>query len=186
MARQYLGSIGTIDTGIVAVSRLWADERVYYPLYVEPYTPAERLPKGKADPAFHTKPHRAVQLVDAALATTVPFRAVVADCFSGENATFEGALREAGLPFVLGLKPSHAIWAPVEADHSPEEAVQGLRWAGPDDPGDWTKVVRQFRDGHEETWWAAELTLGPYGPDQPIRVIAATTDPATLPTLSTW
>ena len=64
------------------------------------------------------------------------FRAVVADCFSGENATFEGALVEAGLPYVLALKPSSGVWAPVEAIHTPEEAARELRWNGPDDPGD--------------------------------------------------
>ena len=51
--------------------------------------------------------------------------------------------------------------------------------------GDWTLVVRRFRDGREETWWAAELTYGPYGPDKPVRVVAASTDPATLPPLTT-
>src|SRR5215207_4476463 len=186
VARQYLGSIGKIDNGIVAVTSLWADERVYYPLHVRPYTPAERLPKGKADPAFRTKPQLAVELVDAALEAGVPFRAVVADCFYGDNATFEGALAGASLPYVLALKPSSGIWAPAEAAHTPEEAARELRWHAPQDPGDWRPVVRRFRDGHEETWWAAELTFGPYGPDKPVRVVAATTDPATLPPLTTW
>jgi len=36
VARQYLGSIGKIENGIVAVTSLWADERVYYPLHVQP------------------------------------------------------------------------------------------------------------------------------------------------------
>ena len=186
VARQYLGSIGKIDGGIVAVTSLWADEGVYYPLHVTPYTPAARLPKGKADPAFRTKPQLAVELVDAALEAGFSFRAVVADCFYGENATFEGALADAGLPFVLALKPTSGIWAPADAVHTPEEAAQELRWGGPDDPGDWTPGVRRFRDGHEETWWAADLRYGPYGPDKPVRVVVATTDPATLPPLTTW
>jgi SRSO17 transposase len=186
VARQYLGSIGKIDGGIVAVTSLWADERVYYPLHVTPYTPAARLPKGKADPDFRTKPQLGVALVDAAVDAGFSFRAVVADCFSGENATFEGALAGAGLPFVLALKPSSGIWAPADAAHTPEEAARELRWDGPDDPGDWTSVVRRFRDGHEETWWAADLSYGPYGPDRPVRVVVATTDPATLPPLTTW
>ena len=104
VARQYLGSIGKLDGGIVAVTSLWADERIYYPLHVRPYTPAARLPKGKADPDFRTKPQLAVELVDAALDAGFSFRAVVADCFYGENATFEGALAEAGLPFVAGAE----------------------------------------------------------------------------------
>ena len=40
VGRQYLGSVGKIDNGIVAVTSLWADEGVYYPLHVRPYTPA--------------------------------------------------------------------------------------------------------------------------------------------------
>jgi SRSO17 transposase len=186
VARQYLGSIGKVDGGIVAVTSLWADERVYYPLHVKPYTPATRLPKGKADPDFRTKPQLAVELVDAAREAGFTFRAVVADCFYGENATFEGALVEAGLPYVVALKPSSGIWAPADAVHTPEEAARELRWGGPDDPGDWTPVVRRFRDGHEETWWAADLRYGPYGPDKARRVVVATTDPTTLPPLTTW
>jgi SRSO17 transposase len=186
VARQYLGSIGKIDGGIVAVTSLWADERVYFPLHVKPYTPAARLPKGKADPDFHTKPQLAVELVDSALEAGLSFRAVVADCFYGENATFEGALADAGLPYVLALKPSSGVWAPAEAIHTPEEAARELRWNGPDDPGDWTPVVRRFRDGHQETWWAADVSFGPYGPDKAVRVVVATTDPATLPPLTTW
>ena len=67
VARQYLGSIGKVDGGIVAVTSLWADERIYYPLHLRPYTPATRLPKGRADPDFRTKPQLAVELVDAAV-----------------------------------------------------------------------------------------------------------------------
>jgi SRSO17 transposase len=47
VARQYLGYIGKIDQGIVAVSSLWADTNIYYPLHVYPYTPSERLAMGK-------------------------------------------------------------------------------------------------------------------------------------------
>ena len=85
----------------------------------------------------------------------------MADCFYGENATFEGALATAGLPYVVALKPSSGIWAPADAVHTPEEAARELRWGSPDDPGDWTPLVRRFRDGHEETGWAADLSDGP-------------------------
>jgi hypothetical protein len=33
----------------------WADERLYYPVHTEPYTPARHFAKGKNDPAFRTK-----------------------------------------------------------------------------------------------------------------------------------
>jgi len=50
----------------VTVSSLWADERVYCPLHVRPYTPGSRVPKGKKDPAFRTKPQLALELIEAA------------------------------------------------------------------------------------------------------------------------
>ncbi len=186
VARQYLGSVGKVDVGIVAVTTLWADERVYYPLHLQPYTPARRLPRGKADPAFRTKPQVAEELVAAAVAAGVPFRAIVADCFYGDHEGFVEALDRGQRPYVLALKPQKGMWAPAEAAHTPVEAAQALRWDGPDAPGDWTRVVRRFRDGHEEVWWAAEPRLGAWGPDGRHRLVVATTDPATLPALSTW
>lgn len=186
VARQYLGSVGKIDNGIVAVTTLWADERVYYPLHLQPYTPASRLPCGKVDPAFRTKPQMAEALVDAAVTAGVPFRAIVADCFYGDHEGFVEALDRAERPYVLALKPQKGMWAPAEAAHTPAEAAQALRWDGPEAPGDWTRVVRRFRDGHEEVWWAAEATLGPWGPDGRHRLVVATTAPGTQPTLSTW
>jgi DDE superfamily endonuclease len=186
VARQYLGSVGKVDNGIVAVTSLWADERLYYPLHVEPYEPAARLPQGKKDPAFRTKPQIGMALVEAARARDLPFRAVVADCTYGESAAFEGALREANLPYVLALKPSKVRGPAEEEFRTLQAAAQALRWNGPDDPQAWTAVVRRFRDGPTEIWWAAELTLAGYGPDQPARLVVATTDPTTLPAVSTW
>src|SRR6266704_7017520 len=71
VARQYLGSVGKTDNGIVAVTSLWADPRCYWPLHLVPYTPACRLPKGKRDPGFRTKPQLAVGLIDAARAAGI-------------------------------------------------------------------------------------------------------------------
>jgi SRSO17 transposase len=75
--------------------RLWADERVYWPIDVVPYTPASRLPRGKRDPAFRTKPQLAAELVQAARTAGIGFRAVVADCFYGDNEGFTQALGQA-------------------------------------------------------------------------------------------
>jgi hypothetical protein len=66
------------------------------------------------------------------------------------------------------------------------DAARALAWGGPDDPGDWHPVVRTFRDGHAETWYAAEGTLGPWGPDGARRLVVATADPAALPGKTTW
>jgi SRSO17 transposase len=114
VARQYLGSVGKIDNGIVAVTSLWADERVYWPVHAVPYTPASRLPGGERDPGFRTKPQLAIELVQAAQQAEIGFRAVVADCFYGDNPGFTDALGAAKVPFVLALKPRKGTWAPAD------------------------------------------------------------------------
>jgi DDE superfamily endonuclease len=188
VARQYLGSVGKTDNGIVAVTSLWADERVYWPVHVVPYTPASRLPKGRTDPAFQTKPQLAAELVQAARQAGIGFRAVVADCFYGDNTGFTEALGRASVAYVLAVKPRKGVWAPADELHTPQEAARQLAWGGPQEPGDWTPITRRFRDGHTETWWAADASLpaAGWGPSRRIRLVVATTDPATLPKLTTW
>jgi hypothetical protein len=186
VAPQYLGSVGKIANGIVSVTSLWADERVHYPLHVVPYTPAARLPLGKKDPSLRTKPQLAVDLVSRARALGVSFRAVVADCIYGDSAAFAGTLWGAGLPYVLAVRPSRGTWGAEDAAHTPEEAAREVPWTSAEEPGGWTAVERHFRDGHSETWWAADLELAGYGPGGYTRLVVATTDPATLPAASTW
>src|SRR5215213_7852889 len=118
VARQYLGSVGKTDNGIVAVTSLWADERVYWPAHVTPYTPASRLPKGTRDPGFRTKPQLAVGLIDAARQAGISFRAVVADCFYGDNTGFTEALGAAKVAYVLAVKPRKGVWAPADQAHT--------------------------------------------------------------------
>ena len=186
VARQYLGSVGKVDNGIVAVTSLWADERCYWPVHAVPYTPASRLAAGERDPAFRTKPQLAVELVQAARTAKIPFRAVVADCFYGDNPGFTDALLAAKVPFVLALKPRKGTWAPAEAAHTPVEAAGDLGWRSPNRPGQWRRIQRHFGDGHTEAWWAADATLGGFGPDRRLRLVVATTDPGRLPGMSTW
>src|SRR3989454_1176808 len=186
VGRQYLANLGKIDNGVVSVSSLWADERVYYPVDFEPYTPAHHFEKGKKDPQFRTKLKMAVELVCRAVQATIPFRAVVADSFYGEDRGVKRGLRELGVGYVLALKPSHEWWHPVRAIGSFQEAARAARWKSPDQPGRWVKVTRTFRDGSSQDWWALEVVTGPYGPTKKERVVIATTDPLTLPDLTTF
>ncbi len=186
VGRQYLGNLGKIDNGVVSVGALWANERVYYPVDVEPYTPAHWFARGKNDPAFRTKPQIALALALQAVATNPPFRAVVADCFYGEHDAFRLGLHTRGIGYVLALQPSHAWWHHVETLGSLWEIADAAVWQDADTPGEWTAVARTFRDGHSETWWALEIVAGPYGPAKPTRAVVATTNPTTLPELSTW
>ena len=186
VGRQYLANLGKTDNGVVSVSSLWADERVYYPLEVEPYTPAYWFAQGKADPAFRTKPQLALTLVERAVTQQWPFRAVVADAFYGENPTFRMGLSPLKVGYVLGLKPSHCWWHRDEDVGSLAEVAEAADWAGPQRPGAWEQVIRTFRDGHDEVWWALDVIAGPYGPPKHQRAIVVTTDPGQLPGVTTW
>jgi len=56
----------------------------------------------------------------------------------------------------------------------------------PGEPGAWVKLERAFRGGRTEEWWALEAQGAPYGPEKRKRLVVATTDPASLPELTTW
>ena len=186
VARQYLGNVGKIDNGVVSVSSLWADEQVYYPLEIEPYTPESYFAQGKNDPAFRTKPKIALQLVQQARRLEWPFRAVVADSLYGEDRGLRDGLRTLQVPYVLALNPAHAWWHPEGVAGSLQEVAREAGWVSAEQPGRWVPITRMFRDGSTQEWWAVEIVAGPYGPEKRERAVVATTDPQTLPDLTTW
>ena len=200
VARQYLANLGKVDNGVVSVTSLYADEHLYYPLEVEPYTPSRWFEKGKQDTAFRTKPQIALELVQQEVKEGLPFRAVVADCFYGENDVFVSGLQgleQQGLEqnggsngnpigFVLSLKRSHCWWHLAGEVGSLLEAARLASWNEATKEGDWQPVVRTFADGHEETWYALEVKTKAYHPEKSIRAVVATTDPSLLPEANTW
>lgn len=141
VGKQYLANIGKVDNGVVSVSSLWADEDVYYPLEVEPYTPAHHFEKGKADPAFRTKLEIAGRLVERSVGGGVAFRAVVADSFYGEDEGFRRGLRDLGAGYVLSLKRSHCWWHKEGEEISALwEAAEAAGWKDAAEPGEWKEV----------------------------------------------
>ena len=96
------------------------------------------------------------------------------------------ALWAGAIPYVMGLPAHRGSWAPADDPHTPEDAARAGPWESPRRPGGWTAVVRRCRDGHRETWWAADLRLGGMAWDQEPRLVAVTTDPIRLPADSTW
>jgi len=186
VGRQWLANIGKTENGVVSVSSLWADEKVYYPVDFEPYTPSHHFEGGKNDPQFRTKLKIASELVELAVRRSIPFAAVVADSFYGEDEGFKQSLSELGTGYVLALRPSHAWWHKEDEIGSPWEAAVAAEWEGERHPGDWVEVVRRFKDGHEEAWWALEVEAGPYGPQRARRAVVVTTDPEKLPDRATW
>src|SRR5260221_2971849 len=109
-AQQYLGKLGHVANGVVAVTSHWTDGSRHLPLGGKPYRPASRLPTGRKNPAFHTKPELAWGLVEKARAARSPFCLVVADSGYGEGGKLEAKLYGATIPYIMGLKPSHGTW----------------------------------------------------------------------------
>jgi len=72
----------------------------------------------------------------------VPFRAVVADCFYGEDQEFKRSVGELGVRYVLAFKKSHCWWHMEGAIGALRQAAEAARWKGTEEPGEWTKVVR--------------------------------------------
>nr|WP_223279992.1 IS701 family transposase [Streptomyces sp. SDr-06] len=186
VGRQWLGRLGKTDNGIVTVTTVWTDGRVSYPLHAQPYTPAHHFTRGRADPGFRTKPQIAAALAARGKEAGFACRAVVADCAYSVSDDWYLALRETRLPYVVHLKPHRGTWAPADQPHTPIDAAHALAWHDAEHPGDWTPVERHFRDGHTETWWAADTTLGGWHPHGRVRLVVATTDPAALPEKATW
>ena len=150
MGRQWLGRYGKTDNGVVTVTTVWADERLYYPVDAEPYTPAKHFAKGKNDPGV---PHQAADRCGPG-GQGARGRVRVPGGRRGlrlrDQDGFRAGLADAGLPFVMALRPRRGTWARAADAHTPVEAARALAWGGPDDPGDWHPVTRTFRDGHAE------------------------------------
>src|ERR1700740_352472 len=92
VGHQWLGRYGKNDNGVVTVTTVWADERLYYPVDAVPYTPARHFAKGKSDPGFRTKLQIGAELAVRAKAAGFAFRAVAADSAYGRHDGVRGGL----------------------------------------------------------------------------------------------
>ena len=187
VARQYIGSRGKVEEGIVAVTTCWADEKVYWPAHTVPYQPASTLPLGRKDPEFRTKGQLASGLVKRAVAAGIGFRALVADSEYGPShgTALVDDLDKDGVPFVVALMPNTEIRQDDRPPITPAAAAAAVPFTSPSRPGRWHRITRIMRDGHTECWWGADIAAGPYGPSKSRRMVVATTDPKTLPGTST-
>ena len=51
VGRQWLANIGKTESGVVSVSSLWADEKIYWPVNFKPYTPAHHFEGARRTPS---------------------------------------------------------------------------------------------------------------------------------------
>jgi hypothetical protein len=117
-------------------------------------------------PALRTKPQRALELVAAARATGIPFRAVVAASRYGAHPVFTRTLWQAEIPWVLAVL---AVAARLDT-----AARAGFPLGGGRPPALGERERRRASRGPD----------GRYGPERSSRLVVATSHPRTRPTAS--
>ena len=164
--RQYIGNLGKIETGIVAVTAYGYLEGITFPLTFEVFKPKEKL---KDADLYKTKPQIAGEMIEELQKLGFKFELVLADSLYGESdVNFVSVLSKFNLNYLLAIRSNHAVWLPRE---------QKVRW------NNWRKFERVFGDGRTETRYIREIIFGKRRQQQFWQI---TTDIDTLPDHSTW
>jgi len=166
--RQYLGNLGKVDNGIVAVTAYGLIEDMTFALMFRIYKPKERL---KAGDEYQSKPQIAADMVRALLKLGFNIELVLADSLYGEGgANFIGVLDELKLEYVVAIRSNHGVWMQEGEEICATE---------------WESFEREFSTGKREERFIREIV---YGESQGREVLywQITTDIDTLPSHSTW
>ena len=164
--RQYIGNLGKVDNGIVAVTAYGVFCGMTFPLLFQVYKPRERLqPKDK----YLTKPQIAAMLMKKLESMGFNFNLVLADSLYGESGTnFVSVLDELGLNYLVAIRSNHFV------ELLQKQRTQYLKWH---------KFKRVFCDLSSENRYIREIIHGKRGEN---RYWQITTDIEKLPGNSTW
>lgn len=120
VARQYLGRLGKIDNGVVAVVSYGLIDGLTFPLMFEIYKPLERL---KLNDSYQSKPQIASQMIRKIQAMGFEIDCVLADSLYGEStSTFIRSLQELNLQFAVTIRSNHSVRLPAE------QRVRANKW----------------------------------------------------------
>ncbi|MBE9041126.1 IS701 family transposase [Oscillatoriales cyanobacterium LEGE 11467] len=164
VARQYLGSVGKIDRGIVSVNAYGVYKNITFPLTFKVFKPKGTL---KETEGYQTKTELASQLIEEIRECGFKINLVLADSLYGESSTFIQALDKHQLTWVLAIRSNHGVLMPSG------ERVRANRWC---------KFERRFSSGTSETRYVREII---FGKRKNRTYWELTTDPETLPPNST-
>lgn len=133
VSRQYIGNIGKVENGIVAVTAYGIIDGMTVMLDFEVYKPKSRLKKGESD---CSKPQIAAQMLRKLKNRGFKFSLVLADSLYGESeSNFIDCLEELELEYVLAIRSNHGVWMPTH---------QRIRY------NKWRKFNRIFADGKKQ------------------------------------
>lgn len=164
--RQYIGNLGKVENGIVAVTAYGLLEGMTFPLTFEVYKPKEKL---KSEDTYQTKPQIAAKMIRYLQQFGFKFQLVLADSLYGESrTTFIPVMMEFQLNYAVAIRSNHGVWLPQS------QSVRQNRWRTFD---------RIFSDGSKQTRYIREVI---FGKRREIQYWLMTTDPEKLPENSTW
>jgi len=164
VARQYLGSVGKVDNGIVSVNAYGIYSNITFPLDFKVFKPSARL---KASDQYKTKIELATEIITELIDFGFKIELVLADSWYGESSQFIGVLEQYQLAYVVSIRSNHAVWMPSE------QRVRANKWCS---------FERKFSNQKSETRYIREII---YGKKRPITYWEITTDPETMPDNST-
>lgn len=164
VARQYLGSIGKVDNGIVSVNAYGVYSNITFPLIVKAFKPKGTL---KAEDKYKTKIELASEIITELIELGFNIELVLADSLYGESSQFLRKVAESKLDYVVAIRSNHGVWLP---------AGQSVR------ANKWCKFERTFSNQKSETRYIREIV---YGKKRAITYWEITTDPETMPENST-
>ena len=164
VARQYLGSVGKIDNGIVSVNAYGVYCNITFPLSVKIFKPKGTL---KSSDRYQTKIELAAEIITELMEEGFNIKLVLADSLYGESSQFIKKLVEYNLGYVVAIRSNYAVWLPAE------ESVGANKWC---------KFERTFSNQKSETRYIREIV---YGKKRAITYWETTTAPETMPENST-
>lgn len=180
--RQYIGNLGKIENGIVAVTAFGVIENITFPITFEIFKPKDRLKeievekeingeKIKQKEEHKTKIQIAKEMVEEIVKKGFKIKIVLADSEYGEATEFRRLLEKLKLKFVLATRSNHAVWMPKD---------QYIRY------NKWKEFNREFSNGDKELRYIREIVYGKRNPNHTNRYYILTTDKETLPQESTY
>jgi SRSO17 transposase len=164
IARQYLGSIGKIEQGIVSVNAYGVWENITFPLMFKVFKPKGTL---KEEDKFKTKIELASEIITELIEFGFKIELVLADSLYGESSSFIQTLEQYELPWILAIRSNHGVWMPSN---------QKVR------ANSWCKFERIFSNQKSETRYIREVIFGKRSQRTYWEI---TTDPETMPENST-
>jgi SRSO17 transposase len=164
VARQYLGSVGKIDKGIVSVNAYGVYENITVPLKFKVFKPKGTL---KEEDTYKTKIELASEIITELIDFGFKIELVLADSLYGEASYFINTLDRYKLAWVLAIRNNHGVWMPSN------QTVRANKWC---------KFERIFSNKKSETRYIREIIFGKRNYRTYWEI---TTDPETRPENST-